>query len=65
LVASNYAEATALSDSSDDEEEIHLKSKSKAVRAKKDFKSAPTEPVPKVPAKKPRGTIRDALLRVK
>jgi hypothetical protein len=52
-------------ESSDDDEEIQLKPKPQAVRAKKEFKSAPSEPVPKVPAKKPRGTIRDALLRVK
>jgi hypothetical protein len=65
LFASNYAEATAIPDSSDEEEEIQLKPKPKAVRAKKEFKSSPSEPVPKVPAKKPRGTIRDALLRVK
>jgi len=65
LFASNYAEATAVPDSSDEEEEIQLKPKPKALRAKKEFKSAPSEPVPRVPAKKPRGTIRDALLRVK
>lgn len=66
LFASNYAEATAVPDSSDEEEEeIQLKPKPKTVRAKKEFKSAPSESVPKVPAKKPRGTIRDALLRVK
>lgn len=64
LFASNYAEATAIPDSSDDEEEVQLKPKP---RAKKNFKGAPSEPaiVAKVPAKKPRGTIRDALLRVK
>lgn len=64
LFASNYAEATAIPDSSDEQDEIQLKPKP---RAKKNFKSAPTEPVivPKVPAKKPRGTIRDALLHAK
>jgi len=49
----------------DEEEEIQMKPKPKAVRAKKEFKAAPSEPVPKVPARKPRGTIREALLRVK
>lgn len=62
LFVSNYAEATAVPDSSDEDEEIQLKPKPSA---KKNFKSAPSEPVPKVPAKKSRGTIRDALLRVK
>ncbi len=66
LFASNYAEATVVSDSSDEEEEIQLKPRPRAkVAAKKEFKAAPSEPVPKVPAKKPSGTIRDALLRVK
>lgn len=45
LFASNYAEATAIPDSSDEDEEFQLKPKP---RAKKPFKSAPSEPVPKV-----------------
>lgn len=66
LFASNYAEATAVpEDSSDEDEKLQLKPKPKAESAKKQFKCAPTEPAPKVPTKKPRGTIRDALLRVK
>jgi hypothetical protein len=65
LFASNYAEVTTVPDSSDEEEEIQLKPKPRAkVAAKKDFKAAPSEPIPKVPAKKLRGSIRDALLKV-